>query len=494
MEEVKLQLIPRDPEKPDVVTILLTDKHKLVLRLKFRQKLVECSLVEDATVVQSDAVKIKGDVVKRLLKKQVLKEAQKIVGKDNKAKLIQAIEHALDELRKLFFEKKREIREKRRQKIKECYEKYKEEILKDPIAFAKELMSEHVGDDRAKEILLLALGSRYNKQGKMRISVIIQGAPSSGKSHLVKTFAKILPSNFYYDLSRITPRALDYLPELLGTSNVDGVIFIITEFQGVDSNYTIRILITEGKFEILTLMHDRKGRLIPRYLVLEGFPIFITTTTKTEGLDVQILTRAVVVPVDESPELTAEVVKHIVHKDFTYERELKEKIIAFKYFLKHELEPLYVRLDEGAKQELEDFLLQLEWTTYLRRIADLTRSLVEARALLFQHSRKRDGDVIYATKEDVEAVKHLVGRLFRIQVRGISPREHEIISRIREVLANKPDGMTYHELQRELAKRGVSLSYDYVRRIVNEHDGVFWYVVRDRRPHRVMLIEEGYRD
>jgi len=361
------------------------------------------------------------------------------------------------------------------------FKQYESHILSNPIQFAMDLLSEHVGDDLVKELLILAIASTYNKAKRMRVNVLLQGSPASGKSHLVTLLMKMLPKRKYLDFSRITPHALDYMQDIIGTSNIDGKIIFITEYAGIGKqNYSLRVLLTEGKLRLLTA--NRK-----KILELKGFPSIISTTTEINIADPQMMSRLVTVNVDESEELTKKVVSYVVRNNNKIEG-IKEKRKAFKYFIAKELKKYYVILEDQACEVLEKFLLSLKKTTYLRRLAVVTRSLVEARALLFQHSREKyDDKTLIATKDDAEYVINLVKDILSIQVYGLSVKHYEVYKKISEILAIQ-EVMTIKDLYQRI-KRYIDISERYFRLLLDDLEKVGMIeVIRETRPYKVRLI------
>ncbi len=491
--DVCIELLQPDPEKPLQRVVKLNDKWRLFLKIKPKDKLIEAALLEivDAKpiVARRDYVQVKGKFIERLKeKKKVIKEAVKVIGKENEAKLLQVLEEAIYQLRDEYFKYREEFKKKREEKARQVFEKYRDKILEDPLEFAKSILDYfHVGDDNPKRILILIVVSGRNREKNLRASPMLLGPPSSGKSNLEEAVMKMLPSGWYFVLTRITPHAFERFSELIGTTNVDGKIFFITEYEGIDKSYTIRISMTEGNVTTLTVEHNEKGRIKPKIIKLRGVPIFITTSTRIK-FDEQWLSRVLPLSVDESEEQTRRVVNFIIDKytegladNEELRREVKERITAFKYFLKS-LNRYYTVLSKEASNYLKTVISKMPDTTYKRRITEkVIIALAAAHALLNQHRRRKKDKYLYVEVEDAEKVIELIKDTIGIQLYGYTPRQFKLFS---DILSCIDEGNhTYGDICNCLKRKGYSYSVDSVRKFVQELERL-GYVEIDKSGNR----------
>ena len=147
----------------------------------------------------------------------------------------------------------------------------------------------HAGDSDNVLSLLLAWGSlRFDRP----VSILIQGPPSTGKSHLLETCMSLWPEESYIFRSSLSPKALAYTKEKLAHRAV-----ILAEAVSLatsdEAGYLLRTLLTEGRIAHEAVEKTATG-LQAVTLRREGPTALFATTTRLK-IEEQLASRVWVV-------------------------------------------------------------------------------------------------------------------------------------------------------------------------------------------------------
>ena len=158
-----------------------------------------------------------------------------------------------------------------------------------------------VGEDRALQLIYLALTTRQLEQP---VSLVLRASSSAGKSYVLSMTARLFPQESMYEFTGMSSRSLLY-----GNENISHRFLIVYELEGITDpflDYCIRTLLSEGRLSYGTVTSTPTG---PKYVLLvRGTHGVIATTTRDE-LHRENATRKLVVPMNESPEQTMEVMR-----------------------------------------------------------------------------------------------------------------------------------------------------------------------------------------
>ncbi len=187
------------------------------------------------------------------------------------------------------------------------------EIIKD------ELDKVIVGEDATKLLIFLLALTKYLKaDDEFNIpgdpqpqAVIIMGASSLGKTFVVKNILPLYNDEDKIEISRATKNALDGL----GRSNdgdgadLSGKILFLEELQGLDeSTNQLRLLISEGKLNLLSNEKDEQGKIKSEFIKTKGKVMFITCTAQ-DTVQQELSTRVWEVSLDGSRIQTEKILK-----------------------------------------------------------------------------------------------------------------------------------------------------------------------------------------
>ncbi len=490
-------MVLEDAERPSAV-IRLRDGHTLAIEL-YKERGVKKPFLRLAILNPGnevlDVAEIPADRVDKLkqprfdsfraILKRVLPENTTIT--DLQSFLKTRVLPKLLELWREYVARKREERRKRLEELVERYRDEIERIKQDPVGYALETLSYlHTGDEEAKIALLLVIASRFLPR-EHRLSAVVQGPSSAGKNHLVNSIRKLTPRRWWFVVTRLTPRAIDYLPKSLGRQ-----ILYIQEYEGLkDAAYSVRITVSEGELIIAYVARDpRTGEMKTVQRKILGTPIIITTTTRIE-LDEDMENRTMFIYIDTSEEQTRKVIEYhkrlasdIEFRQFV-EQEVRRRCMAYRIFLRT-LQKLDVVIPGDL---LEEFERDIPLTIRARRDYPRLISFIKAHAVLNQHRRKIvevDGRrYVVADREDVEFVKRYIYPKLRDLMLGLKQIHREVYQVVKALIEEQGETwITVRDVQSALKR----YSYRWIKQVLDDlvEKGLL-YVDTSSRPFRYTL-------
>jgi hypothetical protein len=253
-----------------------------------------------------------------------------------------------------------------------------------------------VGHEREAKIIYLALTSRVTDAP---INILVKGASSAGKNHLVKQVLSLFPTSAFYDLSSMSDKAIIYWDEPIRHRHL--VVYEAAGLNSVFLSYIIRSLLSEGKVRYWT------GK---KQIEKEGPTGFITTTTADWHPENE--TRMLTLRIDESPGQTQAVMMAQAKGSKTSRGDLV-RFIALQRIIAIEKPGVIIPYGEKLAQAINPVAIRL------RRDFPSVLNLIKAHALLHSHHRERDDHgMVMATLADYEAVYDLVADLLDAMVIG----------------------------------------------------------------------------
>jgi DNA primase len=155
-----------------------------------------------------------------------------------------------------------------------------------------------VGESDNKLVGYLAATSR-----KLRhpLAVTIQSSSSAGKSSLMDAILDFVPQEDRLSFSAMTGQSLYYM----GETDIGHKVPSIAEQDGAErASYALKVLQSEGQLTIASTGKEPcTGRLVSHEYRVRG-PVAIFTTTTAIDADEELLSRCIVLTVDERPEQT----------------------------------------------------------------------------------------------------------------------------------------------------------------------------------------------
>jgi energy-coupling factor transporter ATP-binding protein EcfA2 len=338
----------------------------------------------------------------------------------------------------------------------------------------------HVGEQENKLIVYLAAISRKLDNP---LGVVVQGPSSAGKTELVNTIARLCPKEDVFYATRVTPQAFFYLgledPYLLAHKLV-----LIEESKGAEeANYAIRILLSQKRLELLTVLNKAATKI-----VLHG-PVAYLETTTAEITNDETANRVLQVNLDSSEEQTQAVLKA--------QRERASRVVVAKDKEIVERHQMAQRLLQ-PKQVVIPFTEQITFHTHLtrarrdhKRLLDLTCAV----AFLHQYQRRQGSidsvEYVEAVLEDYEIASHLVQKCLANVFSALSPEAKELLEQVHRMIGEaKEKTLTRWDICR---RTGLSLrqvrnhirdlvDLGYLRVVSGSQGKEYVYQLSDQRP------------
>lgn len=279
----------------------------------------------------------------------------------------------------------------------------------------------HVGETVNKKALILSVVSTRIKKQKSSISASTKGAPSSGKSVLVNEVISVCPQVWVYSLSRITTNALFYLK---GKDLSRKVLFVDEMLGAADSDYGIRLAISEGQLKLLVTNKNAQGQLEAEEVNVPAENMcFISTTTKL-SLHQEMETRVIDLYTDESERQTKEILKAEADEVDSEPAQTRRRLVQAALY------QLQI-LDAGIP--FASLLSECFPTGKVRARRDFPKllSLIRASALLHQRQREVVGGKVLASIEDYRVAKEIADVIIAQTLKDLSPQEEQILDIIR---------------------------------------------------------------
>lgn len=259
------------------------------------------------------------------------------------------------------------------------------------------LSGRYAGPTYPVELLVLAL---YSRHLGTPVSVVLRGESSAGKSYAIKQALDFASPGAHYPLTASSPKALIYSDEDLRHRHL--VVFEGEGIAGDFASYIVRSLLSEGRIEYEVTDFENKGTV---RISKEGPTGLILSTAGR--IDYELGTRMISVSIDDSPAVTAEILKiEALAAMETIEDPDLESFQAFDRLLEIERRPVVVPF-ASRLAELTD-----PRAVRMRRDFAALLGLVKTHALIHNRHRESgpDGEVL-ASIADYEVVHGLVSGL-----------------------------------------------------------------------------------
>ncbi len=162
-----------------------------------------------------------------------------------------------------------------------------------------------VGEDRVKVIAYLIATGRKQPVGQ-GLAASFKAGSSTGKSHIVRTAADLMPPEDVKEFTHLSPKALYYM----GENGISHNLVICTEIAGRDeAEYEVRTLISEPFItSAIPVKDEETGRFSTETFKVNG-PIAYLETTTNVRLNVENATRVFELYLDEDQEQTKAIIQ-----------------------------------------------------------------------------------------------------------------------------------------------------------------------------------------
>lgn len=264
-----------------------------------------------------------------------------------------------------------------------------------------------VGENDNKLVGYLAATSRKLHHP---LAIVVQSSSGSGKSSLMQAVLDFIPDEERRSFSALTGQSIFYM----GEADIAHKVLSIAEEEGAArASYALKVLQSEG---VLTIASTAKeagtGRLVTHEYRVQG-PVAIFTTTTAIDVDEELLSRCIVLAVDERPEQTRAIherQRQAQTLDGLFARMDREAVLQLHRNAQRLLRPLAVVNSFASELAFPDHRVRA------RRDHRKYLGLIEAITLLPQHQRtvktvERNGVVveyIEVTKDDLAVADRLI--------------------------------------------------------------------------------------
>jgi len=267
------------------------------------------------------------------------------------------------------------------------------ELLRDPRLVERIAEDfERLGMVGERDNLLLAYLVAVSRLLRHPLAAIVQSSSAAGKSSLMSAALSFVPEEDKRTYSAITGQSLFYM----GAVSIRHKVLAIAEEMGVRrAAYALKLLQSDGGLTISSTTKEPGGRLVAHEYTVEG-PVAILTTTTSIDVDDELLSRCLVLTVDEGPEQTRRIheeQRRAMTLDGLRSNEERAAIVTLHQNAQRLLRPVRVVHPRATEMTFADARVRA------RRDHRKLLGLVETLALLHQHQRQaktleRDGALV----------------------------------------------------------------------------------------------------
>lgn len=248
-----------------------------------------------------------------------------------------------------------------------------------------------VGEENNR-LLMFVVASTYKMS--YNLHVLYQGSSGSGKTHLMKQIAKMIPPEDVIELTRVTDSSLynyqggEFMKKLIVFEDMDGL--------KEDALLAVREMMSAGKLSSSTSIKDKRGNSKGAIKEVEVSFASLSATTKGELYE-DNMSRIIVLSVDESKEQVQRIIryKNQIHKGEINSEE-QEKIKVFMQKCIRELQNYKVINPFADLVQLPDNVHKPT------RMHEILMGVINQITILHQFSRQRVGNnTLLAEKQDI---------------------------------------------------------------------------------------------
>ncbi|MGQ0715346.1 MAG: hypothetical protein ACT4PJ_16735 [Gemmatimonadaceae bacterium] len=320
------------------------------------------------------------------------------------------------------------------------------------------------------------------------LAVIIQSASAAGKTSLMDAILAFVPSEERVEYSAMTGQALFYL----GETDLTHKVLAVVEEEGAErASYALKLLQSEGELTIASTGKDpESGKLVTHEYHVQG-PVMIMLTTTAVELDEELVNRALVLTVDETPAQT-----RAIHR-------LQREKRTLDGHLATAARAALCTLHQNAQRLLEPVTIVNSYAPALTFVDARTRTrrdhekyltLIDAVTLLHQYQRERKTveraghslAYIEVTPDDIAVANRLAAAVLGRSLDELPPQTRAFLGQVdawltrvceSEHLLRRERRFTARET-REALGTGATQTKVHLRRLVDLE-----YVLVHRAPH-----------
>ena len=290
-----------------------------------------------------------------------------------------------------------------------------------------------VGEENNKLIGYIAAVSRKLDEP---LAIVIQSSSAAGKSSLMEAILAFIPEEERVHYSAMTGQSLFYMGEM----DLQHKILAIAEEHGAhNASYALKLLQSEGELTIASTGKDpATGRLVTHEYRVQG-PVMIFLTTTAIEVDEELLSRCIVLTVDEGREQTR-AIHELQRRGQTLEgllqRQDRGQLLKLHQDAQRLLMPLFVA------NPFANELTFLDHQTRTRRDHMKYLTLIRAIALLHQYQRPvktaqhRGAEVRYVevTRQDIRTANRLADEVLGRSLDELPPQTRKLLGLIDQMV------------------------------------------------------------
>jgi len=286
-------------------------------------------------------------------------------------------------------------------------------------ADALEKLLGFVAEPENKRLALLVAASRLLEKP---LGAVARGSASSGKSALMQAVAKTLPTTEVLNLSRLTPKALYFMPE----GALEHKLLVCDEYAGLAATeYALRTIMSNQTLSLAITV--REGGRVPTTRTVSQPARLAVLVSTTGSINIENLSRMLEFRMDTSPSQTRRVMEAVAAGGAGESGKRLRRLEALTD-LNRMLRPCRVTIP------FADRLTYASTSVLARRQFAQVVGLISAHAALFQFQRETDEAngtlVVEATKADYEAVYPLLGHVVEHFEEAITPPAMELLEAV----------------------------------------------------------------
>lgn len=254
-----------------------------------------------------------------------------------------------------------------------------------------------VGEENTR-LLLFVVASSYKSLNPLHI--IVNGSSGSGKSHLINTISKLMPSEDVINLTRVSNRSFYNFDK----DELKDKILIIQDYDGLDDDaqFALREMQTAKFLNYSVSVKNKFGNYVSKINEVKAH--FSSLAATTQNLIYQDnLSRSLIVGVDESESQTLKIIQfqNLINKDISISQGQanKEELIqnCIRLLVKYQV----------VNPFADKIVLPTKFKS-LRRLNKHFQACIAQITLLHQFQRKKDEDNnLITTIEDIELANTL---------------------------------------------------------------------------------------
>jgi len=286
-----------------------------------------------------------------------------------------------------------------------------------------ELSKKIVGEFEAREIIFMcAMGRLVINCSYTSFNLLMHSESSAGKDYITKNVLKIMPSNYVFSRTRISPTVLNYWKPFkkIGQEGWDGCVLYLPDIsESVLNSDAMKLMCSDGSHITIT----EKGEA--RDIEIKGKPV-IFSTTATSTPNEEILNRFSIVRLDESQEQTKRIMKMQSKKmqegfSDSYDQEIIESLChlqrhSVKIPFAEKIVDVFPSKRIGERRNFERFF-----------------DFIKAITCVNQFQRESDGEFLIAQLEDYDKARDIFTNIQQgISSIPLNTRQKDIVEVMKE--------------------------------------------------------------